>query len=133
MRLFEESLTLRRELGDEVGIGRTLQKMGLLLVVGQDFGRAAKLYGESLALARRAQDKLGMVMALWLGALASLGFGDHRQVEKLCEEGLGLAVQLKHTHAVTFMLNVLAASAGAQDRPARSARLWGRRRRCLTP
>jgi predicted ATPase/DNA-binding SARP family transcriptional activator/DNA-binding CsgD family transcriptional regulator len=124
-RLFEESLALRRELGDEVGIGRTLQKMGLLLVVGQDFERAAKLYGESLALARRAEDKLGIVMALWLGALASLGFGDHRQVEKLCEEGLGLAVQLKHTHAVTFMLNVLAASAGAQDRPSRSARLWG--------
>src|SRR3712207_5700045 len=64
-------------------------------------------------------------MALWLGGLASLGFGDHRQVEKLCEEGLGLAVQLKHKHAVTFMLNVLAASAGAQDRPVRSARLWG--------
>jgi len=124
-RLFEESLALRRELGDEVGIGRTLQKMGLLLVVGQDFERAAKLYGESLALARRAEDKLGIVMALWLGALASLGIGDHRQVEELCEEGLGLAVQLKHTHAVTFMLNVLAASTGAQDHPARSARLWG--------
>ena len=116
---------MRRDLGDEVGIGRTLQKMGLLLVVGQDFERAAKLYVESLALARRAEDKLGIVMALWLGALTSLGIGDHRQVEKHCEEGLGLAVQLKHTHAVTFMLNVLAASAGAQDRPVRSARLWG--------
>jgi non-specific serine/threonine protein kinase len=123
--LFEESLALRRELGDEVGIGRTLQKMGLLLVVGQDFERAANLYVESLALARHAEDKLGIVMALWLGALASLGIGDHRQVEKHCEEGLGLAMQLKHTHAVTFMLNVLAASAGAQDRPVRSARLWG--------
>lgn len=124
-KLFEESLSLRRELGDETGAGRTLQKMGLLLVVGQDFERAAKLYEESLALARRAGDKLGIVLALWLGALASLGFGDHEQVEKLCDEGLGLATQLKHTHAVTFMLNVLAASAGAQDRPARSARLWG--------
>lgn len=124
-RLFEESLSLRRELGDEVGIGRTLQKMGLLLVVGHDFERAAGLHEESLALARKNGDKLGVVLALWLGALAALGFGDHRQVEKLCEEGLDSALQLKHTHAVTFMLNVLAASAGARDRPARSARLWG--------
>lgn len=74
-RLFEESLTLRRELGDEVGIGRTLQKMGLLLVVGQDFERVAKLYGESLALARRAGDKLGIVMTLWLGARSARLWG----------------------------------------------------------
>jgi non-specific serine/threonine protein kinase len=123
--LFEESLALRRKVGDEVGIGRTLQKMGLLLVVRHDFEQAAQLHEQSLALARKTGDTLGIVMALWLGALASLGLDDHRSVETFCAEGISLAQQLKRTHAVTFMLNVLAASAGAQDRPARSARLWG--------
>jgi len=123
--LFEESLALRRETGDATGIGRTLQKMGLLLVVRHDFHKARALYEESLALARKTGDKLGIVMALWLGGLAYLGLEDHLRVKALCREGLELAVRIQHQHAVAFLLNVLAASAGARGLAARAARLWG--------
>jgi non-specific serine/threonine protein kinase len=124
--LYEESLALWREVGNMVGAGRTLQKMGLISVAGyHDFEQAAALCEESLALARETGDKLGLALALWLGMLASLGRGDHQQVKALCEEGLGLARQVGHIHLVGFMLHVLAASAGSQGQPVRSARLWG--------
>jgi DNA-binding CsgD family transcriptional regulator len=122
---FEESLALWRELGDMIGISRVLQKIGLVSVVRRDFERAGALYEESLALARKTGDKVGLVLVLWLGALVSLGRGDHGQVRALCEEGLDLALQLGNTHAIVYQLHVLAASAGSQGQPIRSARLWG--------
>jgi non-specific serine/threonine protein kinase len=122
---FEESLALWRELGDMIGISRVLQRIGLVSVVLRDFERAARLYEESLALARKTGDKVGLILALWLGALISLGRDDHRQVKALCEEGLDLALQLGNTHAIVYQLHVLAASAGSQGQPIRSARLWG--------
>ncbi len=123
--LFEESLALRRELGDEAGASRALQRLGLISVVQQDFGRAAALYEESLMLARKAGDKVVVAISLWVGTLAHLGLGDHRLARELAEEGFDLARQTGHAHITALILHVLAALAGSQGRPARSARLWG--------
>jgi DNA-binding CsgD family transcriptional regulator len=123
--LFEESLALQRELGDEAGASRALQRLGLISVVQQDFGRAAALYEESLMLARKAGDKVVIAVSLWLGSLVHLGLGNHRLLRALGEEGFALVRQTGHTHINALILHVLAASAGSQGRPARSARLWG--------
>ena len=123
--LFEESLALWRELGDEAGASRTLQRLGLISVVQRDFGRAAVLYEESLMLARKAGDKVVVTMSLWLGTLAHLGLGNHRLAREIAEEGFDLAWQTGHAHVTALILHVMAASAGSQGRPARSARLWG--------
>lgn len=76
-------------------------------------------------LARKAGYKVVVAMSLWLGTLAHLGLGDHRLARELAEEGFDLARQTGHTHITALILHVLAASAGSQGRPARSARLWG--------
>jgi predicted ATPase/DNA-binding SARP family transcriptional activator/DNA-binding CsgD family transcriptional regulator len=123
--LFEESLALKRELGDAAGIGRTLQRMGLISVVRHDFERATTLYEECLELAQKTDDKHDIAFALWLGGLAALGLRNYRLVRTLCGEGLNLARQCRYPHAVALMTHVLAASAGAQGQPVRSARLWG--------
>ncbi|MBA3472588.1 MAG: tetratricopeptide repeat protein, partial [Rubrobacter sp.] len=123
--LFEESLALRRELGDGAGASRALQRLGLISVVQQDFGRAEALYEESLMLARKAGDRGVVAVSLWLGSLVYLGLGDHRLARELAEEGFALVRQTGHTHINALILHVLAASAGSQGRPARSARLWG--------
>jgi predicted ATPase/DNA-binding SARP family transcriptional activator/DNA-binding CsgD family transcriptional regulator len=123
--LFEESLALRRELGDAAGASRALQRLGLISVVQQDSGRAAALYEESLMLARKAGDRVVGAMSLWLGTLAHLGLGDHQLARELAEEGFDLARQTGHAHITALILHVLAASAGSQGRPVRSARLWG--------
>jgi len=60
-----------------------------------------------------------------VGGLASLGLGDHESVESLCREGLDVARQIEHTHAVAFIMHVLGASACEEGLPVRSARLWG--------
>jgi non-specific serine/threonine protein kinase len=122
---FEECLVLRRELKDEVGMARTLQKMGLIMVMRRDFKRAQALYEEATGLVQRTGDKVGRVVTLWLGGLASLGLGDHESVESLCREGLDVARQIEHTHAVAFIMHVLGASACEEGLPVRSARLWG--------
>jgi non-specific serine/threonine protein kinase len=123
--LFEESLALRRELDDAAGASRALQRLGLISVVQQDFGRASALYEESLMLARQAGDKVVIAVSLWLGSLVYLGLGDHRIVRALGEEGFALVRQTGHTHINALILHVLAASAGSQGQPVRSAWLWG--------
>jgi predicted ATPase/DNA-binding SARP family transcriptional activator/DNA-binding CsgD family transcriptional regulator len=123
--LFEESLALRRELGDKTGTGRALQKMGLISVVRHDFGLAEKLHEESLGLAHNTDDKVGATLALWLGGLASLGLHDYQSAWERCTEGLILARQGGYTHAIALMMHALAALAGVQGQPVRSARLWG--------
>jgi tetratricopeptide (TPR) repeat protein len=119
--LFEESLALRRELDDAAGASRALQRLGLISVVQQDFGRAAELYEESLMLARQAGDRVVIAVSLWLGSLVYLGLDDHRLVRALGEEGFALVRQTGHTHINALILHVLAASAGSQGQPARSA------------
>jgi len=122
---FEESLALWRELGDNVGAGRVLQRMGLISVVRHDFDRAEALYEECIALLRGTGDRVGITVALWLGALSALGHGKHERVSTLCEEALALARRTGNTHAVAYITHVLAASSGAQGETIRSARLWG--------
>lgn len=76
-------------------------------------------------LARRAEDKVAVAISLWLGTLAYLGLGNHRLVRTLGERGFELARQTGHAHITALILHVLAASAGSQGEPVRSARLWG--------
>lgn len=123
--LLEKCLVLRRELEDDVGAARTLQKLGLISVVRRDFARAQALYEEAMDLVQKTGDKVGRAVTLWLGGLTSLGLGNHERVKDLCREGLAVARQIEHTHAVTLILHVLGASAADAGSPARSARLWG--------
>ncbi len=130
--LLEECLALRRELKDEVGAARTLQKLGLISVMRHDFERAQALYEEATELVQKTGDKVGQAMTLWLGGLASLGLGNHDRVKHLCREGLDVARQAGHTHGIALIMHVLGASAGEEELPVHSARLWGAAESVLT-
>jgi DNA-binding NarL/FixJ family response regulator len=123
--LLEECLALRRELGDAVGVGRTLWTLAVVAVARHNYGQTLELYEGSLALARETGDTLMIALSLGVGALAHLGRGDHGRARKLCMEGLELSWQLRHTHACAFHLHVLSVLAGSEGQLARSVRLWG--------
>ena len=123
--LLEEARSLQRALGDTIGLARTIAILGLVAMVQWDEIRAQALYEEGLPLAREANDGLATAYALCLGAGAALGREDHRRVKALCEEGLELSRQMDYKHALVLLLQQSAASAQAQEKPVRSARLWG--------
>ena len=59
-RLFDESLTYFRELGDRLGIARTLLQQGRSLRLQGDYERAMPLEEESLALFQTLQDRVAL-------------------------------------------------------------------------
>jgi non-specific serine/threonine protein kinase len=123
--LLEEAMALQRALGDTTGLARTITMLGLGAAVQRDHRKAQALHEEGLPLAREANDGLAIALSLCLGAIAALIREDHRQVRELCEEGLKLSLQMGYKHAVVLLLQVPVASAQAQGKPVRSARLWG--------
>jgi non-specific serine/threonine protein kinase len=125
LALLEEARSLQQTLGDMVGLARTIAILGLLAMAQRDHIRAQALYEEGLPAARKANDGLAIAYALCLGAHAALIRGEHQQVKVLCEEGIKLSQEMGYKHALVLILQALPASAQAQGKPVRSARLWG--------
>jgi predicted ATPase/class 3 adenylate cyclase len=89
-RLYEESLALSREAGDERGVASSLLQLGNVSSDLGDHERAETFYEEGLALSRELDDK-----ALLASALISVGAeyllqGDHERGAMLNEEAAGL-------------------------------------------
>lgn len=62
--LHEESLAIRRELGDKSGIAYALSDLGLVAIEQADYGAAGFLYAQSLAIRQDVGDKWGMAACL---------------------------------------------------------------------
>ena len=89
-RLFEESLSLSREI--EPGRGGASSLMSLATVTHKqgDLERATKLYEEGIDLFRARGDKLGLAMCLSNLGLVMYSQGDLGRATKLAEEGVSL-------------------------------------------
>jgi tetratricopeptide (TPR) repeat protein len=57
IRLHEESLALRRALGDRRGIASSLNNLGLIASAREEYARATALMEESLAIGREMEDR----------------------------------------------------------------------------
>src|SRR5438105_4121141 len=75
--VYQDSLAIRRELGDRPGIAASLNNLGLVAFEQGDYPAARALYEESLAIRRELGDRRGI--ALSLGNLGTVAFeqGDH--------------------------------------------------------
>jgi predicted ATPase/class 3 adenylate cyclase/Tfp pilus assembly protein PilF len=92
--LYEESLALRRELGDKLGIAASLNNLALVAQQQGDYDTARSLLEESLALRRELGDKLGIALSLGnLGNVAQQQ-GDYDTARSLDEESLALLREL---------------------------------------
>ena len=105
--LGEESLAIRRQLGDRKGIAASLNNLGLVACDQGDYPAARALYEESLAIKRELGDRVGIA-----NSLNNLGNVAYDQAElafarALYEESLAIARELGDREGVARVLGNL--------------------------
>ena len=92
--LYEESLKIKRELGNKQGIAASLRNLGCVTQEQGDYAAARALHEESLTLCRELGDKFGIAYSLLnLGHVAQ-AHGDYVAARALYEQGLTLFREL---------------------------------------
>jgi predicted ATPase/class 3 adenylate cyclase len=104
MALFDESLTLARELGDLTGIAMALMGRGLVTMGQGDFDAATALFEESLELSRKMEDKWLMAVVLVQMGVVAQRKSEHAKSLALCEEGLAIFRTLGIKHWIAWSL-----------------------------
>jgi tetratricopeptide (TPR) repeat protein len=123
--LYEDCLSIFRELGDRIGIAWSLNYQGDVALDQGDSQAAAKLYEESLIIFRELGDQSGIASSLTdLGNLAR-DQKDFPEAESLYRESLKIFHALDHKRGIARLLECLAGSAAAQSKPTRALRLAG--------
>jgi predicted ATPase len=113
--LHEESLALRRELGDRQGVADSLDNLGATASQQGDYSTARFLHEESLKQRQALGDKRGMAQALNnLGGVAG-SQGDYPLARALYERGLALARELKNDYLLALLLTNLGEVALQQE------------------
>jgi predicted ATPase/class 3 adenylate cyclase len=87
-RHYEQSLSIRRELGDERGIAATLNNLGNVYLLQRDHDRAGPLFLEGLALFRKLGNERGLAACLINVASVRNAKGDYLEAGKNAAEAL---------------------------------------------
>lgn len=106
--LGEESLKIRKELGDQDGISVSLNILGSLACVQGDFASARALYEQSVAIHRELGNRRGVAAVLSNMGVAASDQGDHTAARALHEESLAIRRDLGDLHGVAISLINLA-------------------------
>jgi predicted ATPase/class 3 adenylate cyclase/tetratricopeptide (TPR) repeat protein len=105
--LLEESLAIRRELGDQAGIAGALNWLGLVRRSRHDYEAARRLHQESRAICQQSGDTAGVAAALvHLGRVAHEQ-DDLRTARAFYEASLAMERQSGNSRGVALSLNRL--------------------------
>jgi tetratricopeptide (TPR) repeat protein len=105
--LYEESLEIRRELGDRPGVAALLSNLGVVAYYSGDYAAAQALDEESLTVFREIGDRWSAGTLLNnLGDIVR-DQGDYEAARQLLEESLGVRRQLGDMGGIAFSLNSL--------------------------
>ena len=127
--LYEESLMIRRQFGDQQGIAGSLNSLGNVASEQGDYVGARALYGESLTIFRQLGDQRGIASSLTnLGGVARYQ-GDYAAARALLEESLTIFRQLGDQIGIAAGLYGLAGVAQGQGNYAGA---WALYEECLT-
>jgi tetratricopeptide (TPR) repeat protein len=121
--LFEESLSLYREIGDERGIAYQLNNLGIVARYQRDYARAVMLYQQSLELQRARGDEVGMAAVLNNLGCAAQDQGDYAAARAFHEDSLGIRHLLEDEGGIALSLNNLAEVARWQGEVERATAL----------
>ncbi len=106
--LHEESLRLRRAIGDHRGIAISLHNLGIAALQAGDRARSEALNAESLTIQRELDDKQNLALSLNSAGILARSRGDHERARALYEECLALLRELGDVLRVGLVLNNLA-------------------------
>jgi predicted ATPase/DNA-binding XRE family transcriptional regulator len=112
--LFEESLALRRGLGDKKGIAASLNNLGTIAWGQGDYATARLLFEESLAVRQELGDKQAIAASLSNLAAVSRHLGEADRARRFQEEGLALMRELGNKRGIATSLNNLGGAAWGQ-------------------
>jgi predicted ATPase/class 3 adenylate cyclase len=104
---YEESLAIRREIGDRSGTANTLSNLGIVARWLDDLPSARELYEESLAIRREVGDKWGIATSLNLLGLLTHYQRDYPTARRLLEESLAIRRGLGDKWTIANSLNNL--------------------------
>ncbi|HYN88544.1 MAG TPA: tetratricopeptide repeat protein, partial [Ardenticatenaceae bacterium] len=111
--LLEESVAIRRALGDTQGVAMSLQHLGTLareqeaLNPRPDYTRAKALSEESLALFRELDHAMGVAGSLHDLGVAVMYQGDYAAARPILEQSLALYRQVGHDSGASHILALL--------------------------
>jgi predicted ATPase/class 3 adenylate cyclase/Tfp pilus assembly protein PilF len=120
----EESLAIKRELGDKRGTAASLNNLGHVLRLQGDYEGARRLYEESLATCRELNDRRGMAFAQSALGLVARYQGDYPTAQRFYEASLQLGRETGDPRGVAVALNNLALLAQDQGRYAEARSLY---------
>jgi non-specific serine/threonine protein kinase len=104
---YEESLAIRRELGDKLEIANLLSNLGIVARYQGNYAVARALYEESQAIRRELGDRWGIATSLnALGLLAHYQ-GDNAAARRFLEESLTIRRELGDAWAIANSLSSL--------------------------
>jgi Tetratricopeptide repeat len=124
--LYEQSLAIERELGDQRAIAIVLNNLGMVAAYHRnDYSAARLLHEEALPIRRELSDRSGIA-----GSLTDLGtvaceHGDHPSSRALLTESLAMRRDLADRLGVAELRKHLPVSRSPRDRPGPGARLCG--------
>ncbi len=106
---YEQSLAIRRELGDRKGVAVALSNLGNVSSEQGDFPAARALFEESLAIRREVDDRAGFSDLLNNLACVVFEEGDYAAAQALFEEGLAIQREEGDRRAIAWSLTNLGA------------------------
>ncbi|HXT35037.1 MAG TPA: tetratricopeptide repeat protein [Chloroflexota bacterium] len=124
LALFQESVALRRELGDTLGMAVSLTNIGNAHVELGEYEQAEPAYAEALELYRTLGDQSGVASAFNNQAVAMRELGQYERAEVLATESLALRREQGDLRGVAEATNNLAQVAWVQGRYERAAALF---------
>jgi len=107
-RLYQESLTLQREIGDPTAIARALYNLSFTFFLNRDdMPTGQALLDESLALYARAADEAGMARTHWALASHANALGDYVAARRHLDLSLPTFRRLDDRFSLGWALHVL--------------------------
>jgi predicted ATPase/transcriptional regulator with XRE-family HTH domain len=120
----EESLVLKRELGDKKGAAEVLINLGTVAFDRGDYPRSAALESESLSLWRELGDRWGIALALNNLGITVRARGALAEAASLYEESLDLFRALEDRAGIAMVLSNLGAVAEGEGEYAKAATFY---------
>ncbi|HET9673273.1 MAG TPA: BTAD domain-containing putative transcriptional regulator [Gaiellaceae bacterium] len=121
----EESLAIRRRIGDLEGVTAALNGLALNALAEDDFDGAESLFGEAFAVSESRGDLFYAAAKSIVFAYVAFGRGDLSRATVLSVRALEACRERGYQQFAAYALETLAGVAAAEGRPRQAARLLG--------
>jgi predicted ATPase len=122
--LYEEAMSVYREMGHNKGVGASLRALGIVAYERGDYDRAVRLHQQALALNREFGTTFGIAWSLRALADAVREQGDLSRARMLLEESLALSRDKEHAWNIARTLASLGSVECEVGEHAQASRLY---------